>query len=410
MTFGEVGVLLQYFSKQILENPSFYELQLDKEEQITNMFWADAKMIIDYSHFGDVVSFDTTYKVNELDRPFVVFVGFNHHKEIVVFGAALMYDETATSFKCACKNVNTLFRGEEGVHSQCFDKIFDHIKEESEFVAAWYSMLDEYDAHENDWVLTDTRYKEWEAEYDLQFRIVYAKFDIKLLKQAREVYTKAIFKLFQDQFEESIELSITNRVADGDNLYTVELDDKSKTYGEKGRWSKEAKVDSVVNMCGHEIQVKPKLQQAFRYKSLCSIFTRLSTRASENVKAYQLVIEQANKLAKMVEDLLHLEVNDDVHEKRHTNYNSQMANYLENVDVIIPKRLKKKEKSYRRRRRIRSALEKVLPRKKKSNQTALSALLLLPLSQTLHVGCRVIDHYTIFQIQTSMVPPPTTSK
>ncbi|XP_068305150.1 protein FAR1-RELATED SEQUENCE 5-like [Pyrus communis] len=335
MAYEEVGVLLQYFSKQILENPSFfYELHLDKEEQITNIFWADAKMIIDYSHFGDVVSFDTTYKVNELDRPFAVFVGFNHHKEIVVFGAALMYDETAASFSWlfktflkamsskaprtiftdqdpvmakailevmpqtyhrlslwhlmqnACKNLNTLFRGEEGVHNALTTK-FDHIEEESEFAAAWYSMLDEYDAHENDWlattfkirkkwayayvrsawsigirsaqisesfnarlknylksdlnivqfftnferVLTDTRYKEWEAEYDLQFRIAHVKFDIKMLKQAREVYTKAIFKLFQDQFEESIELSITKCVADGDDfVYTVKLDDKSKKH------------------------------------------------------------------------------------------------------------------------------------------------------------------------------------
>lgn len=24
-------------------------------------FWADAKMIADYAHFGDVVSFDTTF-------------------------------------------------------------------------------------------------------------------------------------------------------------------------------------------------------------------------------------------------------------------------------------------------------------------------------------------------------------
>ncbi|XP_048424653.1 protein FAR-RED IMPAIRED RESPONSE 1-like [Pyrus x bretschneideri] len=31
-------------------------------------------------------------------RPFAVFAGLNHHREIVVFGAALMYDETAPSF------------------------------------------------------------------------------------------------------------------------------------------------------------------------------------------------------------------------------------------------------------------------------------------------------------------------
>ncbi|KAM2231367.1 hypothetical protein ACFX1S_015652 [Malus domestica] len=39
VAYGEVGVVLQYFSIKILEDPSFfYELHLDKEEQITNMF------------------------------------------------------------------------------------------------------------------------------------------------------------------------------------------------------------------------------------------------------------------------------------------------------------------------------------------------------------------------------------
>ena len=41
-------------------NPSFqYAVQLDNVEQITNIFWADARMIIDYANFGDVVTFDT---------------------------------------------------------------------------------------------------------------------------------------------------------------------------------------------------------------------------------------------------------------------------------------------------------------------------------------------------------------
>ena len=55
-------------------------------------------MIIDYGQFGDVVSFDTTYKINKCNRPLAVFVGFNHHRETIIFGVALMYDETAESF------------------------------------------------------------------------------------------------------------------------------------------------------------------------------------------------------------------------------------------------------------------------------------------------------------------------
>ncbi|KAM3406733.1 hypothetical protein ACQJBY_000668 [Aegilops geniculata] len=56
-------------------------------------------MIIDYAHFGDVVTFDTTFGTNKEYRPFGVFLGFNHFRETVVFGACLLYDETFDSFR-----------------------------------------------------------------------------------------------------------------------------------------------------------------------------------------------------------------------------------------------------------------------------------------------------------------------
>ncbi|XP_020249359.1 protein FAR1-RELATED SEQUENCE 5-like [Asparagus officinalis] len=202
MKFGEAGYLIEYFSKQMLENPSFfYEMQLDTEEQITNVFWADAKMIMDYGIFGDVVSFDTTYKINEANRPFAVFVGLNHHRETIIFGAALMYDETASSFiwlfetflKAMCgkppqtfftdqdaaiakavlhvmpgtyhrlciwhlmqnavKKVGFLFRDHnEENEGNVFNKFLYQIEEEDEFLSAWQSMLDEYDAHDDTWL------------------------------------------------------------------------------------------------------------------------------------------------------------------------------------------------------------------------------------------------------------------
>jgi len=50
LRYGEVGALLIHFKKQS-ENPSFfYEFQRDVEEQITNIFWADAHMINDYGY------------------------------------------------------------------------------------------------------------------------------------------------------------------------------------------------------------------------------------------------------------------------------------------------------------------------------------------------------------------------
>jgi len=46
MAYGQAGSMLKYFQDKIAENPSFqYALQMDCEEQITNIFRADAKMI-----------------------------------------------------------------------------------------------------------------------------------------------------------------------------------------------------------------------------------------------------------------------------------------------------------------------------------------------------------------------------
>ena len=55
-------------------------------------------MVVDYGLFGDVVCFDTTYRTNKNHRPLAPIIGVNHHRQIVVFGAAFLYDETTETF------------------------------------------------------------------------------------------------------------------------------------------------------------------------------------------------------------------------------------------------------------------------------------------------------------------------
>ena len=99
MEHGEAVNLGRYFNHQLKENPSYYfTTQLDYEELITNIFWANARMIIDYSHFGDVITFDTNYNTNKDAMSLGVFSGLNYHKETVVFGGTLLYDEIIESF------------------------------------------------------------------------------------------------------------------------------------------------------------------------------------------------------------------------------------------------------------------------------------------------------------------------
>lgn len=76
----------------------FYAVQVDEDASITNILWVDGRMKFDYVHFGDVICFDTTHKKNKEGRPFALFVGVNHHKLTVIFGAVVLYDESTSTF------------------------------------------------------------------------------------------------------------------------------------------------------------------------------------------------------------------------------------------------------------------------------------------------------------------------
>ncbi|KAG2710515.1 hypothetical protein I3760_04G031000 [Carya illinoinensis] len=200
MKEGEQERIRFYFQSKHLKNPSFfYAIQLDADGQIANVFWADAKMVVDYSDFGDVVCFDTTCRLYRDCRPFASFIGVNHHKQMVIFGAALLYDVTVESFKwlfqtfiqaMSGKKPKTFLTDDEATmteavgsvlpethHRMCVWHVyqnglkqlgdlfvgsgsfvndlsccfFDH-EEEEDFINAWKAMLDVYGLWENEWL------------------------------------------------------------------------------------------------------------------------------------------------------------------------------------------------------------------------------------------------------------------
>ncbi|KAK2996030.1 hypothetical protein RJ640_023400 [Escallonia rubra] len=70
----------------------------ERSEQLLLLLHKRLRM--DYELFGNVVTFDTTFATNKDHRPLGVFIGFNHYREQVIFGASLLYDETQASFDC----------------------------------------------------------------------------------------------------------------------------------------------------------------------------------------------------------------------------------------------------------------------------------------------------------------------
>nr|XP_048321706.1 protein FAR1-RELATED SEQUENCE 5-like [Ziziphus jujuba var. spinosa] len=175
MKVGETGGILEYLQSMQLENPYlFYAIQVDQDVLISNIFWTDAKMMIAYSHFGDVISFDTTYRKNQSGRPFAMFLGVNHHKQTTIFGAALLYDESAETFiwffdtfvkAMSAKHLSGVFAKFREFAKDFSSCIYDY-EEEQEFFLVWNAMLEKYDLKDNDWLIRmfDLR-KKWALVY-----------------------------------------------------------------------------------------------------------------------------------------------------------------------------------------------------------------------------------------------------
>ncbi|KAF8389645.1 hypothetical protein HHK36_024164 [Tetracentron sinense] len=140
------------------------------------------------------------------------------------------------------------------------------------------------------------------------------------------------------------------------------------------RWTRKARIECVQDMHGRDIQVDARLQQTTWYRSLCSIFTRISSRASKTEDTYNMADEKAKELLKVIEDMLNLKIHGIVQDN--DNHNSPSitckgnveAHCLEDLNDVQAKGLKKKAPpAHRGRRRIKSQLEIALAKKKKKS-------------------------------------------
>ncbi|XP_021979744.1 protein FAR-RED IMPAIRED RESPONSE 1-like [Helianthus annuus] len=84
--------------KQYLVDYSF-EYSVDDDKQLTGLFWADGLCKLNFIEFGDVISFDATFKTNRYKMVFVSFTGIDNHCRNVTLGAGLLASESIESYK-----------------------------------------------------------------------------------------------------------------------------------------------------------------------------------------------------------------------------------------------------------------------------------------------------------------------
>ncbi|XP_044946736.1 protein FAR1-RELATED SEQUENCE 5-like isoform X2 [Hordeum vulgare subsp. vulgare] len=95
----DVRKTMDVFAEIGAKDPHFtYRVQADSDGRIKNLMWASGSSRLQYSFFGNVITFDTTYRTNLYDMPFGLFVGVNNHFQSVIMAGVLICDETEDSF------------------------------------------------------------------------------------------------------------------------------------------------------------------------------------------------------------------------------------------------------------------------------------------------------------------------
>ena len=96
---GDAKVSLAYL--QSLANSDagyFFKYEVDDENRLDKLFWADGRSREEFKLFGDVLVFDATYSTNRYKYPLILFAGATNHRTTCLFGAAIVRNETTDSY------------------------------------------------------------------------------------------------------------------------------------------------------------------------------------------------------------------------------------------------------------------------------------------------------------------------
>ncbi|XP_074335536.1 protein FAR1-RELATED SEQUENCE 5-like [Apium graveolens] len=84
--------------KEASQNTFYYDYKVDRQGHLTGLFWTDAIGQANFDVFGDIISFDPTFRTNRYNMVFVPFTGVNNHWKNVTFAAGLLAKENYKNF------------------------------------------------------------------------------------------------------------------------------------------------------------------------------------------------------------------------------------------------------------------------------------------------------------------------
>lgn len=87
-----------FIRKKEMCNGFSFDFDIDEAKRLCKVFWADPICRKNNAFFGDMISIDSTFKMNKYDMVFVPFTGVDQHKRCVILGAGLLAHEDVESY------------------------------------------------------------------------------------------------------------------------------------------------------------------------------------------------------------------------------------------------------------------------------------------------------------------------
>ncbi|KAH6820851.1 hypothetical protein C2S53_018663 [Perilla frutescens var. hirtella] len=129
-------VINKLHKKRELCSGFYFEVEVDENDHLKSLFWADPIARRNFCAFGDVVSFDATYSTNKYNMIFAPFTAKDNHGKCITLAAALMTGESIESYawvfeafkKCMLHEPDVLITDQDPAIKVAFKRVFQHTR------------------------------------------------------------------------------------------------------------------------------------------------------------------------------------------------------------------------------------------------------------------------------------------
>ncbi|GJW75266.1 FAR1-related sequence 5-like protein [Tanacetum coccineum] len=291
---------------KLLSREEFFEDFLVKykrdedTKELVGLFWADAQAKRNYDAFGDVMSFDATFRSNKYNMVLVPFTGIDNHNRRVIFAAALLARESAIRYtwllnkfkKVFIKLPKVVVTDQDPAMKIAIEEILPNTRHRlcmwhimAKLTKKWNEIMEDFKLTEHKWLLdmfelrsnwipayfrhepmsglmrttsrSEERFKYGKNTHDSKYTTPDFKTQLQVEKEAVELYTHSLFYDVQDEIYASLFHYCSLNVQEVDTSFNYVIRDTDADYKLKGvsvevkyerRWSKNALPSKIVGM------------------------------------------------------------------------------------------------------------------------------------------------------------------